>query len=97
MIARINLDLLEVPRTNLGYYSEYMAGQDAATRSQAVDKLYRIASEDKANYVRLGAFQGLFAFIDQQGVEEKLKELGRTETDELIRKYQQFFLQNLED
>ena len=81
----------------LGYYSEYMAGQDALTMENAVDQLYKLASEDKANYVRLGAFQGLFAFMDQQGVEEKLKELGRIEKDELVRKYQQFFLQNLED
>ncbi|WP_035071557.1 M1 family metallopeptidase [Anditalea andensis] len=81
----------------LGYYSEYMAGQDAAIINQAVDKLYKIASEHKANYVRLGAFQGLFAFMDQPGIEDKLKELSQREPDEMIRRYQQFFLQNLED
>jgi len=78
----------------LGYYAEYMAGQDGDTRSQAVDKLYKIASEDKANYVRLGAFQGLFAFIDDNEVKEKLQSLNQKERDEMVKRYQVFYLQN---
>jgi aminopeptidase N len=76
----------------LGYYSEYFVQNPEEGTELAINNLYKIAKENTSNYIRIGAFMGLFGFIDEPGVLEKAKELFSLEKDELAKRYQEFFL-----
>ena len=76
----------------LGYYSEYFVQNPGEGKETAINNLYRIAKENTSNYVRIGAFMGLFGFIDEPGVLDKAKELFSLEKDELAKRYKEFFL-----
>ena len=67
-----------------------MSGSDKQT---AIRKLVTLAGEHPANYIRLTAFQSLFGFIDEEGVLEQVVKIHASESDELVRNYQQFFLE----
>ncbi|MBS9524010.1 M1 family metallopeptidase [Litoribacter alkaliphilus] len=81
----------------LGYYGDFFARLEEQERNVAIEKLYEVAAENPANYIRLGAFQSLFGFYDEDGVKEKLKRLNEEETDSMVRQYQGFYLQNYGD
>jgi len=76
----------------LGYYSEYFVQNPDEGTEKAIGNLYQIAKENSSNYIRIGAFMGLFGFIDVPGVLEKAKELFSLEKDELAKRYEEFFL-----
>jgi len=76
----------------LGYYGDYFVKVPAEGASEAIDRLYGIAKNHRANYVRIAAFMGLFGFIDEEGVVEKAKEIWNNEQDEMAKSYQEFFL-----
>lgn len=76
----------------LGYYGDYFARFEALDHEPALRKLFQLAENHPAGYVRLAAFQALMGFIDEEGVPEKARELNAAEKDETVKKYQQFFL-----
>jgi len=76
----------------LGYYGDYFAKNPNEDTESAIENLSRLASKHKANYVRIAAFMGLFGFIDEPGVLEKAKKIYEEESDELAKKYEEFFL-----
>jgi aminopeptidase N len=76
----------------LGYYSEFFVQNPGEGKEKAINNLYTIAKENNSNYVRIGAFMGLFGFIDEPGVLDKAKELYSLEKDDLAKKYEEFFL-----
>lgn len=76
----------------LGYYSEYFSSVATNDGRIAIDRLAQIAKEDKANYVRIGAFMGLFGFIDEPGVLDLAKEIYASEKDQLVRRYEEMYL-----
>ncbi|MCL6258021.1 M1 family metallopeptidase [Aquiflexum sp. TKW24L] len=76
----------------LGYYSEYFVQNPGEGKEKAINNLYTIAKENNSNYVRIGAFMGLFGFIDEPGVLDKAKELYSLEKDDLAKRYEEFFL-----
>lgn len=76
----------------LGYYGDYFVKVPTEGASEAIDRLYGIAKNHRANYVRIAAFMGLFGFIDEEGVVEKAKEIWNNEQDEMAKSYQEFFL-----
>jgi aminopeptidase N len=76
----------------LGYYSEYFVQNPGEGTEKAINNLYAIAKDNTSNYVRIGAFMGLFGFIDEPGVLDKAKELFSLEKDELAKRYEEFFL-----
>ncbi|MFD2202280.1 M1 family aminopeptidase [Shivajiella indica] len=76
----------------LGYYGDYFVKMPSGGDDEAIDKLYRIARDHKANYVRIAAFMGLFGFIEKEGVLEKAKEIWNQEQDEMAKRYLEFFL-----
>ena len=81
----------------LGYYSEYFVVQGAGENRLAIENLVSIAKDNKANYVRIAAFMGLFGFIDEPGVLEAAKEIYALETDELAKRYEEMFLSQFTD
>lgn len=76
----------------LGHYSEYFVQKPEEGKETAINNLYKIAKENTSNFVRIGAFMGLFGFIDEPGVLDKAKELFSLEKDELAKRYEEFFL-----
>jgi aminopeptidase N len=76
----------------LGYYSEYFVQNPGEGSETAINNLYKIAKDNTSNYIRIGAFMGLFGFIDEPGVLEKAKELYSLEKDDLAKRYEEFFL-----
>jgi aminopeptidase N len=76
----------------LGYYGDYFVKMPSEGASEAIDRLYGIAKDHRANYVRIAAFMGLFGFIDEEGVLEKAREIWNNEQDEMAKSYQEFFL-----
>jgi aminopeptidase N len=76
----------------LGYYGDYFAKNPGEGSAKAIDNLSNLASAHKANYVRIAAFMGLFGFIDEPGVLDKVKKIYAEEQDELAKRYEEFFL-----
>ncbi|WP_245545532.1 M1 family metallopeptidase [Mariniradius saccharolyticus] len=76
----------------LGYFSEYFSSVATDDSNIAIEKLSSIAKNDRTNYVRIGAFMGLFGFIDQPGVLDLAKEIYAQEKDPLAKRYEEMFL-----
>lgn len=77
----------------MGYYGDYFASVDGADKDTAVEKMYELAENHQANYVRLSAFQALFGFIDDKEVLDRAMTLYEKESDELVKRYQMFYLE----
>ncbi|GAB3645673.1 M1 family metallopeptidase [Echinicola sediminis] len=76
----------------IGYYADYFSRLTEEGSEKAIDKLYQAAMKHRLPYVRLAAFQGLFGFIDDEGVLEKLEEIHENEKDPEIKKAEAYFL-----
>jgi aminopeptidase N len=76
----------------LGYYGDYFAKLPQEGAAQAIDNLSGLAGGHRANYVRIAAYMSLFAFIDEEGVVQKAKEIWEAEEDDLAKNYMEFFL-----
>ncbi len=75
----------------VGYYGDYfVSGQEETEK--AIDNLYELGKTHQTNYVRIAAFMALFGFIDQPGVLGKAQDLFASETDEMTKRYQEYFL-----
>ena len=81
----------------LGYYGDYFTKNEKEDKESAIQNLSRIASQHQANYVRIAAFMGLFGFIDEPGVLEKVKKIYEEERNDLAKKYQEFFLSSYQE
>lgn len=77
----------------IGYYGDYYARVEGAADSVAIDRLGKLSREHPLNYVRLAAFQSLFGFIDQEGVVKLAQSLFASEKDEMVRRYQGYYLE----
>ncbi|WP_373520489.1 M1 family aminopeptidase [Aquiflexum sp.] len=76
----------------LGYYGDYFAKNANEDTGTAIKNLSQIASNHQANYIRITAFMGLVGFIDEPGVLEMAKKIYEEESDELAKRYKEFFL-----
>lgn len=81
----------------LGYYGDYFAKLPGEGSDTAMKRLQGLAGNHKANYVRIAAFMGLFAFIDEPGIVEKAKAIWTAEQDEMAKRYMEFFLSSYID
>jgi aminopeptidase N len=81
----------------LGYYADYFAILPDEGSDAAIERLEELARTHNANYVRIAAFMGLFAFIDDAGVVEKAKEIWTGEQDDSAKQYMEFFLSSYLD
>lgn len=77
----------------LGYYGDYFTKNQIEKESLlAIDNLYKIGLNNKVNYIRVGAFQSLFGFVDDEGVLEKIIELYEKETEVDAKKYKEYYI-----
>lgn len=77
----------------IGYYGDYFASIGGTDKKGAIERLMQLAEAHPANYVRLTAFQSIFGFIDEDDILERVIKINQNESDELVRNYQEFFLE----
>lgn len=81
----------------LGYYSEYFSRFPEEGKEDAVEYLLGLMRNDSKNFIRLGAFQALLGYADDEEVIKKMTVTAGLETDSDLKNYFQYFLETLKD
>ncbi|UJP66819.1 M1 family metallopeptidase [Mongoliitalea daihaiensis] len=76
----------------IGYYGEYFTKLPEEGMEKAIERLTKIAKSEEPFYIKIAAFSALFGFVDQPGVLDSLKQMYELETDESVKRYQEYFL-----
>jgi aminopeptidase N len=79
----------------LGYFSEYFSRFPEEGKDKALSKLFHLLEKDSKSFVRLGAFQALLGFADDELVIKKLNQAVANEKDEKLKNYYNYFLEAL--
>lgn len=77
----------------LGYFSEYFTRFPEEGKSEAVKELLILMEKDSKNFLRMGAFQALLGFADDESVVEKIDEVAAMEKDPQLKNYYNYFLE----
>jgi aminopeptidase N len=81
----------------MGYLSEYFARNPEEGKNDAVSELLALMKNESRNYLRLGAFQALLGFADDEAI---IKEIGRVaglEEDPELKNYYNYFLEAFQE
>jgi aminopeptidase N len=81
----------------LGYFSEYFVSNPEEGTDEAKAYLLDQMQNNPQVFVRLGAFQGLLGFADDETLVKQLQEIASKETNSQIKNYFQYFLQSFGD
>lgn len=76
----------------LGYYAEYFSRFPEEGRKEATSNLFSVLNGAEKSFLRLGAFQALLAFYDDDEVIERLIKSVASETDQELKVYYQYFI-----
>lgn len=79
----------------MGYFSEYFSRFPEEGKEKAVAELFDRMEKDSKNFVRLGAFQALLGFSDDEELVKKIVELSAKEKDPDLKNYFNYFLEAL--
>lgn len=77
----------------LGYFSEYFSRFPEEGKSEAVNKLLNLMEREPKNFIRLGAFQALMGFADDELVVQKIDQIAALENDLDLKNYYKYFLE----
>jgi len=77
----------------LGYYAEYFSRFSEEGSEEAISNLFTILNGDEKSFVRLGAFQALLAFSDEEVVIDRLVKSTASESDPELKTYYQYFME----
>ncbi len=77
----------------LGYYAEYFVQHPEEGEKQALTYLLNLMEHSSQSYVRLGAFQGLMGYADDEEILGKIRDIAALEADENVKSYFEYFLQ----
>ena len=81
----------------LGYYAEYFVTFPEEGRDKALAFLFDKMENSNQIFVRLGAFQGLLGFADDEDVVARIKRIAAKESMPQVKNYFDYFLQALSD
>ncbi|MDX5338602.1 MAG: M1 family metallopeptidase [Cyclobacteriaceae bacterium] len=81
----------------LGYFGEYFSTLPEEGSEEAVKFLLGVMQNQTQNYVRIGAFQALMGFVDEEEVLAKIQQIANQEQDEAARNYFRYYLEILSD
>ena len=81
----------------LGYYGEYFSRFPEEGKAMAVEKLKEKMEFSSMNFIRLGAFQAILAFSDDQQVVEEISKIASREKDPELKSYYDYFMEALLD
>ncbi|QDH77759.1 M1 family metallopeptidase [Echinicola soli] len=76
----------------IGYYGDYFVKLPGEDSDRAIERLYQTGMNHTASYVRFAAFQALFGFIDEEGVQVKINDIFDHEPDASIKNSEKYFL-----
>ena len=79
----------------LGYYAEYFSRLPEEGKNDAVNKLATLLERNPKEYIRMGAFQALLAFADDQQVIEMIDKAIETEKSSVLSNYYTYYLEML--
>jgi aminopeptidase N len=77
----------------LGYYAEYFSRFREEGSEEAISNLFTILDGDEKSFIRLGAFQALLAFSDEEVVIDRLVKSTASESDPELKMYYQYFME----
>ncbi len=81
----------------LGYFSEYFGRFPEEGKENAVNFLLEKMEKDPRNFIRLGAFQALMGFADDEAIVGRISSKAALETDAELKRYYDYFLEALID
>lgn len=81
----------------LGYYGEYFSRFPEEGKEEAVKFLLNMMKNEGQSYLRLGAFQALLGFSDEEAVVEEISKVAAEETDLDLKNYYNYFMEALKD
>lgn len=79
----------------LGYFSEYFVVNPEEGKEEAIRYLLDQVEKSSQPFVRLGAFQGLMGFADEEAVVSELSRISRGEQNGQLRQYFEYFLETI--
>lgn len=79
----------------MGYFSEYFSRFPEEGKEKAVTELFERMEKDSKNFVRLGAFQALLGFSEDEELVKKIEEVSAREKDPDLKNYYNYFLEAL--
>jgi aminopeptidase N len=79
----------------LGYFSEYFSRLPEEGKGEAVDLLMGILENDSRTFIRMGAFQALMGFADDELLVGRIEKVAGLEKDPDLRNYFNYFLEAL--
>ena len=78
-----------------GYYGEYFSMNPDEGQDEAIAFLFSMMENSSSPGERLGSFQALLSFADQEEVIAEMKRISEKETDDFVKRYYDYFLSNL--
>ncbi|WP_084454326.1 M1 family metallopeptidase [Algoriphagus terrigena] len=81
----------------MGYFSEYFSRHPSEGKEEAVSELLSLMEKESQNFIRLGAFQALLGFADDEAVVKELGRLTDAESDPELKNYYNYFLEALKE
>ncbi|HSF55620.1 MAG TPA: M1 family metallopeptidase [Algoriphagus sp.] len=81
----------------LGYFSEYFSRFPEEGKNEAVGELLILMGKSSEKFIRLGAFQALVGFADDELVVGKISQLVALESDSELKNYYNYFLEALKE
>ena len=79
----------------MGYYGSYFSEVEDLSKRRVLANLFRLLEFNAKDYLRLGAFQTLLGFIDEEGVLVKLEAISEKERSEELQSYFEYYLEML--
>ncbi|GAA0877947.1 hypothetical protein GCM10009119_09150 [Algoriphagus jejuensis] len=80
----------------LGYFSEYFARNPEEGKDEAVRELLKLMKNESQNFLRLGAFQALLGFADDELVVGEIERIAAQEEDPQLKNYYEYFMDTLQ-
>jgi len=77
----------------LGYYAEYFSRFPQEGSEEAISSLFTILNGDEESFIRLGAFQALLAFSNEEVVIDRLVKSTASESDPELKRYYEYFIE----
>ncbi|TDQ14707.1 aminopeptidase N [Algoriphagus boseongensis] len=81
----------------LGYFGEYFSRMPDEGKENASAYLLNLMKNQTQNYIRLGSFQALMGFADDQEIVKKIQQVASEEKDLQLRNYYNYYLEALVD
>lgn len=81
----------------MGYYGSYFGELPEEGREEAISRLLFLVESSPKDYLRLGAFQALLGFVDEQGLLEKITRMVAAEKSSELQAYFEYFLEMLKE